>query len=367
MSGTKTKVFICYRVEDVPDAARQIYDIVREIAGGDVFMDSVSIEPGDNFVRRIGSHLSDARVLLAIIGPNWLCTSPGNNIPRLHEQDDWVAREISYGLRHGSKIVPILVHGAKMPQAVMLPLNIRELAEIHALDFRRENLGRLKRWLQALIASAEPRTSSPLKTEDETLPLHSFETERVHKAPLYRFYEAPGDLAPPKSISSLLMAEVPGQFYFARVGGDEALKYLRAASQYGGNSLFLLNYEDIEAAKVFEAIVSPLKPADDEIVHKYATILRGLYLARCGGDLDDGKARLTYLVWTEGPGVSRTRELEAWFKECVETLGCEIREMSQIQTDFTEAAGYFSLHFQEILHFLVFWNRFPVDFAGWKK
>jgi TIR domain len=111
-------VFICYRRErDAFSAAVLRAGLAQRWGPSRVFID-VEIPPGIEFPEQLEQRINDADFLLTVIGPSWVN-------PRLHEQDDWVRREIRIARAHGTAVVPILVEDARMPEPAGLPEDIR--------------------------------------------------------------------------------------------------------------------------------------------------------------------------------------------------------------------------------------------------
>lgn len=133
-----------------------------------VFLDTMSIRFGDDFVEKINTSLKSCKVLLAVIDTNWVAT--------LNERisgpaPDYVRIEIETALKRGLRVVPVLVNQARMPDASELPDSLRSLATKHAYELRssaREN--DLNRLLEALDPDLGPPISlSPLSTAAENL------------------------------------------------------------------------------------------------------------------------------------------------------------------------------------------------------
>lgn len=85
-------IFICYRRDDARYPAGWLYDRLSDRFGESrVFMDVESILPGDDFGQEIIDAVRACKVLLAIIGGQWLTASDGRN--RLWEPRDFVRLE----------------------------------------------------------------------------------------------------------------------------------------------------------------------------------------------------------------------------------------------------------------------------------
>jgi hypothetical protein len=118
------KIFISYRRRDDSGRAEQIYAglISADFKPADVFLDAGSIDAGADWNREIRQHLDESRVVLAVIGINWLADG------RLQRDDDYVRLEIATALTAPSKIIiPVLVDGAEMPDPFDLPDDLKGL------------------------------------------------------------------------------------------------------------------------------------------------------------------------------------------------------------------------------------------------
>lgn len=132
-------VFINYRAKDVPDAAGAIHaHLVRVFGKTEVFRDCVSMEPGEHYPSAIRAALAEARVLIAVIGPNWLAPADGG-VRLIDRARDWVRLEIADAFRRGITVVPVMIKDgpkdAVLPEADELPENVRRLAHIQAFEF----------------------------------------------------------------------------------------------------------------------------------------------------------------------------------------------------------------------------------------
>jgi hypothetical protein len=127
------RVFISYRQHDSPGHARGLRDrLVKHFGRDQVFMD-LGIHPGENFPRRIDKALARCDVLLALIGPNWRDARDGRGRLRLDDPNDYLRVEIETGLRRRDVAVfPVLVAGARMPEADELSGDLSALATIQA-------------------------------------------------------------------------------------------------------------------------------------------------------------------------------------------------------------------------------------------
>jgi formylglycine-generating enzyme required for sulfatase activity len=137
MSGGK--IFISYRRADSAYAAGRLYDRLCENFGEEnIFMDVEGLDPGVDFVESIENAISFCDVLLALMGPQWLTVTDETGQRRLDNPKDFVRVEIAAALERGVRIIPILVQGARMPEAWELPENLHRLVRLNALEIRHE-------------------------------------------------------------------------------------------------------------------------------------------------------------------------------------------------------------------------------------
>jgi small GTP-binding protein len=146
-------IFISYRRKDSAPEARRIYEwlTTRPNPSG-VFMDLSGIEPGENFHAAIRREIDSAEVMLVIIGKEWAFAENPDGLQRLDEPGDVVRREIMIGLGSSMRVVPVLVSGAEMPQAIHLPAALVKLTNLNAFRVNEatfeEDMDRLAEYLR---------------------------------------------------------------------------------------------------------------------------------------------------------------------------------------------------------------------------
>jgi hypothetical protein len=128
-------IFISYRREDSEGHAGRLFrDLCERFGKGVVFMDVAGIEPGRDFRRVIDQQVASCGVLLAIIGKDWLTVADERGQRRLDDPIDFVRIETATALKRDIPVVPILVHGARIPRPEQLPEDLKELAYRNSVE-----------------------------------------------------------------------------------------------------------------------------------------------------------------------------------------------------------------------------------------
>ena len=150
--------FISYRREDSAGYAGRLHEsLERRLGSTHVFRDVDTLRPGQDYVKAIEQKLAACRVMLVVIGREWLDARRVAGGRRLDEPYDLVRLEITAGLaRPDVLVVPVLVEGASMPDASELPESIRPLARRHAASVRDETWDADVDRLVAIINDAAP-------------------------------------------------------------------------------------------------------------------------------------------------------------------------------------------------------------------
>jgi len=132
--------FISYRREDTAGYAGRLREsLERRLGSAEVFRDVDALQPGQDFVQAIESRLASCRVMLVVIGRDWLDAKVDGGSRRLDDPYDFVRLEVAAGLARAEVlVVPVLVEGTSMPAAADLPGDIRPLARRHAVSVRDE-------------------------------------------------------------------------------------------------------------------------------------------------------------------------------------------------------------------------------------
>lgn len=121
-------IAISYRREDSLSTAGRLYDRLQaEFGKGNVFMDFDSIPYGVDFREHIKHMIDRSKVLVAMIGPDWMGKRK-QRTRRIDDPVDFVRLEIAYALERGIPIIPVLINDTPMPKASELPSDIEGLA-----------------------------------------------------------------------------------------------------------------------------------------------------------------------------------------------------------------------------------------------
>ena len=128
-------IFISYRRDDSEGEAGRLFDdLSREFGSKNVFMDVAGIRPGVDFVKAIEANVADCGVLLAIIGPTWTSIANAGGVRRLDDPADFVVLEIASALKREVPVIPVLVHGAKMPTPDQLPESLKSFSHRNSVE-----------------------------------------------------------------------------------------------------------------------------------------------------------------------------------------------------------------------------------------
>jgi hypothetical protein len=162
-------IFISYRRDDSEGEAGRLFDdLTREFGSNSVFMDVAGIRPGVDFVQAIEQNVADCGVLLAIIGPIWATIANASGQRRLDDPNDFVVLEIASALKREVPVIPVLVHGARMPSQDQLPESLKSFSHRNSVELSHA------RWpsdVQLLIAALNSYVAPSKATEQE--PVHA--------------------------------------------------------------------------------------------------------------------------------------------------------------------------------------------------
>lgn len=121
-------IFISYRRGATSDITYRIRDRLSAHFGRDhVFIDIENIPIGVAFPDHLANTLGKCEVVLAVIGQDWITA-------RLQDPGDVLRQELELALENQVTLIPLLVHGARVPLPASLPDSLLPLTELHALS-----------------------------------------------------------------------------------------------------------------------------------------------------------------------------------------------------------------------------------------
>ena len=139
-SARPLKVFINYRHDDARETAWNLYmQLKLEFGAENVFFDSGSLRPGQQWLDEIESRLAGGGAFIALIGARWMSTL------REHRQRggrDFVAEEIDLALRSESPVtvIPTLIDDVDLPPTDELAPSLWPLHKCQAQRLRYSSL-----------------------------------------------------------------------------------------------------------------------------------------------------------------------------------------------------------------------------------
>jgi formylglycine-generating enzyme required for sulfatase activity len=162
-------VFVSYRRDDSADVAGRIYDrLVQRYGHSNIVRDVDSIPLGVDLREFLGEAVGRCRVLLAVIGRDWLQIAGPSGGRRLDDPRDFVRLEIEAALQRRIPVIPVLVSGAVMPAEDQLPPPLQALAFRNGIAVRRDpdfhhDMDRLLKSLDRLLqGQASPPATADL-------------------------------------------------------------------------------------------------------------------------------------------------------------------------------------------------------------
>lgn len=136
-SYQQENIFISYRREDSADIVGRIYDrLVEHFIQSAVFKDVDSIPLGVDYRKYLDTTVGQSKILLAIIGQQWISAVDSEGTRRLDNPADFVRIEVQSALDKGIPVIPVLVQQAKMPTEAELPEVLKALAYHNGISVR---------------------------------------------------------------------------------------------------------------------------------------------------------------------------------------------------------------------------------------
>jgi len=143
-----SEIFISYRRDDTSGHAIHIAEHLGEKFGADnVFLDT-GMRPLEKWPIKIEEALDNAKVIVVLVGKRWLSD-------RLFDNNDYVRKEIEWGIRRNIRVIPVQLDGAVVPATHLLPAEIRALVEVQAIQLSSTNSEQYFRDLSLLSMEIE--------------------------------------------------------------------------------------------------------------------------------------------------------------------------------------------------------------------
>jgi TIR domain len=140
------KIFISYRRESEAANALSISQYLEhEFGRKNVFID-VDMRAGAKFPTVLEERLRACKVMLALLGPDWVNAKDDVGQRRLNNPNDWVRLEIGRALARDITVIPVRVNGSDLPKRDTLPTDIQGLldhqaASVTTASFRNDMAG----------------------------------------------------------------------------------------------------------------------------------------------------------------------------------------------------------------------------------
>ena len=162
------KVFLNYRRDDSAGHAGRLFDRLNARFPGQIFLDIAGLEPGVDFADEIDRVVGSCKVLIAVIGKDWLTTKDASGRRRLDVPGDFVRLEIGAALRRNIRVIPAIIGDARLPTPEGLPPDLAPLCRRQALQLNEtsfdSDVSRLIRTLETELAeSSKPAENSRRK------------------------------------------------------------------------------------------------------------------------------------------------------------------------------------------------------------
>lgn len=151
-------VFVSYRRSDAPAAAGRVANDLADYFGSRrVFLDVAGIAPSHAWDTTIAGALAACRAGIVVIGRHWLQRGPNGEPPRLLQDGDVVRAEVAALLAQRKAVFPLLVEGARLPEAAELPPELAMLPRFQAISIGNGDwtatMGLLMREIESVLAA----------------------------------------------------------------------------------------------------------------------------------------------------------------------------------------------------------------------
>ncbi len=146
------KLFISYRRRSW-GSVHLLADKLKAKIKSDIFVDYENIDDTD-FERSILRHLRESDIVLVVV------TEYTFSHERIHNENDWVRREIALALELGKPILLVLIDNLSPPSPSDLPKDIRDITHMHGIPFYPEYFDEAVQKLAKAVTTALATISS---------------------------------------------------------------------------------------------------------------------------------------------------------------------------------------------------------------
>lgn len=130
------RIYLSYRPEDSADFSDRVTDhLLRRYGPGSVVRNVVGRDVAD-YERQVSAWLQQCNVVLVVIGPGWLDGRDAHGNRLLDNPLDPVRIQVRTAIQLNRLIVPLLVNGARVPAAGLLPPDVAALVSRQAYTVR---------------------------------------------------------------------------------------------------------------------------------------------------------------------------------------------------------------------------------------
>ncbi|MGB1286434.1 MAG: TIR domain-containing protein [Aggregatilineales bacterium] len=157
------KLFVVYRHQDAGGMAQQIINALMPVFGvDDMYTSTQNPPPGADKRTVTAQWARESDVMLVVIGRGWVQDA------RLQYPDDTIRIAIETALRGNKTVIPVLVHGAVMPQVQQLPQSLQSLTHRGVLNMRDEpdfqrDMARLIDTIRQARAAAQQKAAAQIQ------------------------------------------------------------------------------------------------------------------------------------------------------------------------------------------------------------
>ena len=170
----QNSIFISYRRSDSQDVCDRIFEGLSDNFGkGSTFRDLDS-KFGLDFRKVIDDALRKCKVVIVVIGDQWIDVRNKDGGRRLDHPHDHVKIEVETALNLGVPVIPVMVEKASIPKAEDLPEEIKDLERRGGFEFQSGQF--FDRSMQILVENLSEKHHIPLRNKDI-----DYKTEKVEK------------------------------------------------------------------------------------------------------------------------------------------------------------------------------------------